>query len=292
MHYTRKKFLTVSASALAATLFSNQILGCTASSKMMANNPFKNFGIQLYTLRDIIEKDPKGVLKQLASFGYKQLESYETQGGLFFGMKPKEFKTYIQDLGMTCVSSHCNVNVNFEQKVEEALAAGLKYVIDPHVGAQKSLDDYKKIADKFNRLGSIAKKMGAQFGYHNHAYSFTPLNNVVPQEIFMNDTDKNLVTFEMDIFWVVAAGHNPEEWFKKYPGRFDLVHVKDRSKLPGKNDGLNSVDIGTGSINFKKLLPIAQKYGVKHFIVEQEFYPNGTSIQAAKVDADYMKMLK
>lgn len=292
MNYTRKKFLSLAGSALAATLVSNQILGCTSGSLLGLNDPYKNFGIQLYTLRDIIVKEPKEVLNQLAAFGYKQLESYETQGGLFFGMKPKEFKSFIQDLGMTCVSTHCNVNVNFERKVEEALEAGVKYVIDPYVGAQKTIDDYKKIAVKFNHLGNIANKMGARFGYHNHAYSFTPLDGIIPQQIFMDQTDKKLVVFEMDMYWVVAANQEPEAWFKKYPGRFELVHIKDRSKTPGKNDSENSVDLGTGSINFKKQLPIAQKYGVKHFFVEQEAYPNGSSLEAAKVDAAYMKKLK
>src|SRR6185369_3087039 len=130
--------------------------------------PLKTFGLQLYSLRDDLPKDPKGVLKQVASFGYKQVESFEGKDGMFWGMTNKEFKKYMDSLGMTIISSHCGIGDGFEKKAAEAGAIGMKYLICPWIGPQKTVDDYKKFADKFNACGAICKKHGLRFAYHNH----------------------------------------------------------------------------------------------------------------------------
>lgn len=251
-----------------------------------------HFGIQLYTLRDDLPKDPAGVLKQVASFGYKQIESYEGSNGMFWGMGHTGFKKYMDDLGMKIVSSHCDINTGFEKKAAEAAEIGMKYLICPWLGPQKSLDDFKKAAEKFNRCGEICKKEGILFAYHNHDYSFKMQEGQLPQDLMMNETDPALVDFEMDIYWVVAAGKDPEEWFRNHRNRFRLCHVKDRSKTPGPDNGKNSVDLGTGSIDWKKVLHTAAENGMQYFIVEQEAYPNGSPLEAAKTDALYMKKLK
>ncbi len=148
MSYRRRGFIKLSttlASGLALTGIAGKFAGCAASNNISAIN--KSFGIQLYTLRDDMPKDPKGILKQLASFGYKQIESYEHDKlGIYWGMKNTEFKTYMDELGMKLVSSHCDINKDFERKAGEAAAIGMNYLICPYLGPQKSLDDFKKLA--------------------------------------------------------------------------------------------------------------------------------------------------
>ncbi|MBL7751791.1 MAG: sugar phosphate isomerase/epimerase [Chitinophagaceae bacterium] len=308
MSYDRRKFLQTSgqfAAALALGPVACKLApkeaktGAGAGTETSVEKPLGDFGIQLYTLREDFPKDPKGVLKQLADMGYKQIESFEGGKGMFWGMTNTEFKTYLDSLGLTIVSSHCNIDTDFEKKAEQAAAIGMKYLISPWVGLidnktqkPRTLDDFKKIAADFNAKGEICKKNGIRFAYHNHDYSFKPLEGQLPQNVMMDNTDPSLVDYEMDIYWVVAGGQDPEEWMKKYKNRFRLCHVKDRSKTPGTDNGKNSIDLGTGSIDFKKILRTAKENGMEYYIVEQEFYPNGTPLQAVKVCADYMKGMK
>ena len=293
MTYNRRKFLkqtTGIASGFAlASIASNSLIGCDFFED---NKKIKNFGLQLYSLRDDLPKDPKGVLKQVASFGYKQIESYEGKDGMFWGMGHTGFKSYMDELGMTIISSHCDIEKDFEKKAAEAAAIGMKYLICPWKGPQKSIDDYKKFADQFNQKGEVCKRNGIRFAYHNHDYSFKMQDGQLPQDVMMNGTDPNLVDFEMDIYWVVTGGHDPIAWFKKYPNRFTACHVKDRSKNPVADNGKNSVDLGTGTIDFAKILKAAKGKGMEYFIVEQEAYPGGSPLNAAKVGAEYMKTLK
>jgi sugar phosphate isomerase/epimerase len=286
MQYKRRDFLKVAStvvSGVALTGVGGQLLSCKTGSKLSGSNNV--FGLQLYSLRDVLPNDPRGVLKQVASFGYKQIESYEGPKGMFWGMKNTEFKNYMDELGMTIVSSHCDYRNNLERKAEEAAAIGMKYLMCPYLGPQKSLDDYKRAADSFNKAGAICKQKGIQFAYHNHDYSFKKVDGEYPQDVIMQGTDKNLVDFEMDMYWVVAAGQDPKEWFRKYPGRFPLGHVKDRQ-------GNETTTLGTGNINYTDILRDAIKAGMKYFIVEQEQYTGTTPIAAAKDDAEYMKKLK
>lgn len=291
MDNSRRKFIKITGGVTTGFALSG-LSGLSYFSSCEETGKLKKFGIQLYTLRDVVPKDPKGVLKQLASFGYTQIESYEGQQGMFWGMSNTEFKKYLDDLGMSIVSSHCDMNKDFEKKAAEAGAIGMKYLICPWLGPQKSLDDYKRHADEFNKRGEICKKNGIRFAYHNHDYSFKAMNGQLPQDVMMNATDASLVDYELDMYWVVAAGEDIENWVKKYPNRFRLCHVKDRSKTPGPDNGKNSVDLGTGSIDWSKILNTAKANGMEYFIVEQEAYPNGTSLEASKVNAEYMKGLK
>jgi len=254
--------------------------------------PLGDFGLQLYTLRDDLPKDPKGVLKQVAGFGYKQLEGFEGAQGLWWGMTAAEFKKYLDELGVAMISSHCNTKKDFEKKAAEAAQVGLKYLLSPHIGKQKTLDDYKKIAAEFNANGEICKKNGIRFGYHNHDYSFVMQDGQFPQDILMTNTDPALVDYEMDIYWVVTAGADPETWLKKYPNRFRLCHVKDSSKTAKPEDKDASVDLGTGSIDYPKVLKTASENGMQYYIVEQERYDNSTPLKSAETDAAYLKKLE
>ena len=291
MSYDRRKFIKTSGSITGGLMLANM---SGLSLLDACNNPGKigDFGIQLYTLRDDMPKDPKGVLKKIAGFGYKQIESYEGAKGIFWGMSNTDFKKYMDDLGMKIVASHADINKDFEKKADEAAAIGLKYLICPWLGPQKSMDDYKKAADNFNKKGEICKSNGIRFAYHNHDYSFKPIDGQLPQDVMMNNTDASLVDFELDMYWVATAGEDIEAWLKKYKNRFRLCHVKDRSKTPGTNNSQNSVDLGTGSINWPSVLKTAKENGMKHFIVEQEYYAGTTPLKAVEVNAGYMKSLK
>ncbi|HMU46024.1 MAG TPA: sugar phosphate isomerase/epimerase [Chitinophagaceae bacterium] len=294
MKNKRREFLKISSNIVAG--FALAPVACKLMPKEKETEEvakaLKEFGLQLYTLRDDMPKDPQGVLKQVASFGYNQIESYEGPQGMFWGMTNKDFKKYMDDLGMKIVSSHCDITKDFEKKAADAAEIGMKYLICPWKGPQKSLDDFKKFADEFNEKGRICKQNGIRFAYHNHDYSFKAMDGQLPQDVMMTGTDPELVDFEMDIYWVVAGGQDPEAWMKKYKNRFRLCHVKDRNKTPGEDNGKNSIDLGTGSIEFSKILKTARDNGMEYYIVEQEFYPNGTPLEAVKVDAEYMKKLK
>jgi sugar phosphate isomerase/epimerase len=300
MTIDRRKFLlTTGMLASGAALAS---LGCksqkTATKSNTAlsisegqNASLSSFGIQLYTLRTDLPKDPKGVLKNLSSYGYKQVESFEGAQGMFWGMTNKEFKAYMDSLGMTIITSHCDIKKDFERKAAESGEIGMKYLICPSIGPQKSIDDFKRFSDNFNNAGEICKKNGMRFAYHNHGYSFQPVDGQIPQDVLMQNTNPDLVDFEMDIYWVITGGADPEAWFKKYPNRFRLCHVKDRGKQFDAKETEASVDLGTGSIEFAKILKTGKSNGLQYYIVEQERYDNSTPLKSAAADADYMKKL-
>lgn len=282
MQNSRRKFLqqTAMASIALSLPFGNSL--------MAMHGGVNSFGIQLWSVKDALSKDPKGVLKQLASFGYKKIESFEGAQGMFWGMKNTEFKKWMDDLGMQLVSSHCDNTKDFERKAAEAGAIGVKYLICAYKGPQKSIDTFKVFADEFNKCGEIAKKHGLRFAYHNHDYSFKAMDGVLPQDVMMDHTDKNLVDYEMDMYWTVLAGVDPVAYMKKHPGRFKAVHVKDMIATGSKHE---SCVIGKGTIDYKKLLPQVAAQGVEHMIIEQEEYTGTNEMDAAKEDAAFLKTL-
>jgi sugar phosphate isomerase/epimerase len=276
MSNSRRSFLRNTALARLA-------LGTPFNNQLFAMVQKKNkFGIQLWTVKQALAKDPLGVLKHLSNCGYKQIESFEGADGMFWGMKNTEFKKQLGDLEMNMIASHCDINKDFERKAAEAAEIGMKYLICPHIGAQKSIDDYKRFADQFNKCGEIANKNGIRFAYHNHDYSFKAMTGGMPQEVLMNATDANLVDFEMDIYWVVAAGADPIAYLKKYPNRFKLCHVKDLIKTP---TGHESCLLGKGTIDFKNILYVGAQNGLKFHIIEQEAYTGTTELDCAKENA-------
>ena len=284
----RGDFLKLSGGIAMTGLTSNSILASLTNFEEPTR--IKTFGLQLYTLRDDFPKNPKAVLKQVAEFGYKQIESFEGPKGMFWGMTNKEFHSYLDEIGMKIVASHCDITKDFDRKVEEAAAIEMKYLICPWVGPQKKIDNFKKIADDFNVKGEQCRKNGIRFAYHNHNYSFELLEGQLPQNVLMDNTDPNLVDFEMDIYWVATAKSDPEVWLKKYKNRFRLCHIKDRKKNSHERDA--SCDLGTGSIDFSKILKTASQNGMKYFIVEQEKYEGTTPLQSVQTGASFLKNLK
>lgn len=282
MSNSRRNFIRQSALAGLA-------LSAPFRNELLAMAPAKtNFGIQLWTVKEALIKDTMGVLTHLSKSGYKQIESYEGPNGFLWGMKNTEFKKQMDNLGMKIISAHCDTFVDFERKAAEAGEIGMKYLICPHLGPQKSMDDFKRFADKFNACGEIAKKNGIRFAYHNHDYSFIPMTGGIPQDVMMDLTDRNLVDFEMDIYWVVAAGADPIAYFNKYPNRFKLCHVKDLVKTAS---GHESCVIGKGTIDFKKILHEGSKKGLSYYVVEQEAYTGTNELDCARDNAIAMKKL-
>ncbi|MBS1626587.1 MAG: sugar phosphate isomerase/epimerase [Bacteroidetes bacterium] len=286
MQHSRRNFIKLS--GLSALALSSPIKKISLLNNNFSTKPINAFGIQLWTVKEDMATNAKDTLKQLANYGYKQIESFEGKEGIFWGMKNTEFKKYVDDIGTKIVATHCDISKDFEKKAAEAAAIDMKYLICPWVGSQKHIDDFKKIADKFNKCGEICKKNGIRFAYHNHDYSFKPVDEQLPQEVLMNNTDASLVDFEMDIYWVVVAGQNPEEWLKKYKNRFRSCHIKDRIK---NTTGETSCILGTGNINFREILKTAKTNGMQYYIVEQEAFANTTPLKSAEANAVYMKAL-
>lgn len=239
--------------------------------------PIGKLGIQLYTLRNEIQKDVKGVIKKVAAAGYKQVETfgYNKQNG-FWGLSAKEFSDLLKDNGLTSPSGHYDFGSYFSAGDTSALQSyleagnilGQEYILVPYIdNALISTEEKcKSIAGLINKAGEICKKEGLLTGYHNHDFEWKPLGSTNFYNILLAQTDPELVKMELDLYWVVRSRLDPVDIFKANKGRFKLVHVKDMDKTqPNRN-----TEVGTGSIDFKRILPEAKKAGVKYFIVEQE----------------------
>jgi len=259
------------------------------AAKKMIGPSIDKFGIQLWTLRDVIYEDPKSTLKQLAQFGYKSIEGMEGEKGLWWDMGHKDFKKYLDDIGLEMPAAHCDIKKNFEEKAAQAAEIGMEYLVCPYVGPQTSMEAWKKVTDRFNECGDICKKNGIRFAYHNHAYTFKAFSGQIPHDFVMENTNPETVDHEMDIYWVVTGDADPIEYLKKYPNRFRLCHVKDRAK--GATTDQASCTLGTGTIDFPAVLKVAKENGMKHFFVEQELYEGTTPMKCAEENAGYMKKL-
>jgi sugar phosphate isomerase/epimerase len=283
-HLTRRSFLKSS--------------GLLASGLPLANLPLPKgraqpnersetapFGLQLFTLRGVIANDPEGVLRQVADFGYRHIESYEGPQGMFWGMGNTGFKRFLDDHGMTLVSSHADVFSDYEEKVEQAAEIGMEYIVCPSIGRRSAPDAYREMADTFNELGRIANNAGVKFAYHNHDYTFRELDGEFPQDILMQRTDPGLVEFQVDIYWVEIAGQDTREWIQRYPGRFTSSHVKDMAA----GDRPESTVLGAGVIDLPSILRLAKEDGMRYFFVEQEAYTGTTPVDAVRVNAEYMR---
>jgi sugar phosphate isomerase/epimerase len=250
-----------------------------------------SFGIQLYSVKEDMATDAQATIRSLGGYGYKQLEGFDGGKGILWGMQPAEFKTLLAETGTTMVASHANVYENLDAQAAQAAEVGLKYLICPWIGPQKSLDDYKKRADEFNKIGQQLKSHGIRFAYHNHDYSFVTQDGGIGQDILMEETDPALVDFEMDIYWVHVADAKPAEYLSKYPGRFRLCHVKDAA-AGGGDPHERGVLLGDGEIPYAELIKHSKGLGMEYFIVEQERFPTGTPMEAAAANAKYLSALE
>lgn len=325
MKINRREFLRNTSLAATAPLLLSELVACNSSSTsdetqtdstitaISATPSVNEFGIQLWTVRDDIAKDTKGTLKTLSDYGYKFIESFSHKGPeIFCGMKPKEFKAYLDSINLTIYSSHCDPIYTFDLKREDefkkladdAASIGMTHLFNPYMGDKiKTLNDVKKATEGLNRCGEICKKAGLKYGYHNHHYAFEKIEGQYPEAIFLSESNPDSVDFEMDIYWLVATGQDPIEWLKKYPNRFRYCHLKDiypeeKVKEITATEKINpqfpynaSCNLGTRRIDFAKILKVAADNGTQHFVVEQERFDAGAPMEAAKIDSDYMKKL-
>jgi sugar phosphate isomerase/epimerase len=261
-------------------------------SFLAAGKATKRMGLQLYTLRDTIGQDPKGVLQKVSTFGYKELETYGYNDGKIFGLDFQEFCKFVKGLGMKVTSGHYGLGMikgdTWLKAIDDAKKNGQEFMVVPYINEpdRRSIDDYKKICADLNKAGEVCNKQGIRFGYHNHAFEFEKLDGQVPFDVMLKELDHKNVGMEMDIYWVVNAGQNPLKYFAEYPGRFEQWHIKDMDKM----DRNRNADIGMGSIDYKSILAQAKLAGMKRWYVEQETYP-GDPINSVEASAKYLKTI-
>ncbi len=257
----------------------------------------KNVGIQLYSVRDEIFKDPRGVIKKIAVAGYSEVEMFGLNAeNKFYGLTVKEFAQLLKDNKLKSPSGHyAPENFLFENGngddvknfCEVGNTLGNKYIIIPWMKEErrKTIDQYKVLAERINKAGEICKKANLQLAYHNHDFEFADMNGQHGYDVLLNNTDKDLVKMEMDIYWVVRAGYDPIELFKKHPGRFHLWHVKDMDKA----DRTKNTEVGNGTVDFKTIFANAKLSGVKHYMVEQENNYKPDIFSSIKTSCSYTK---
>jgi sugar phosphate isomerase/epimerase len=298
---SRRDFLRVSAAVAIGAVVLPQY-GCKTTGKAVSAAPVssdpKSFGIglQLYTIRDAMGIDVPGSLKKVSDIGYKYLELAGYANSKFYGYEPAVFRKMVNDLGMEIISSHTQVEAqgitleNAKKMAEDHAKLGVKYCMQPWVveEARTTIASYQKMAADWNKVGAIMKENGIQFGYHNHNFEFNTVEGKIPYfDVFMKELDKDLVTMELDLFWTTKAGQNPVDIFKKYPGRFQLFHMKDMFTKEAPFFTTNGVTdfapVGAGVINFKEILAAKQIAGMKYMIVEQDSTKDGKPFDAIKI---------
>lgn len=286
----------------------------------------KKIGIQLFSLPKLLEKDFRSTIKMLARMGYKEVELYGPfpfsadsvkeswkaitpalgfSGSGYFGHTPQEVKAILKEYGIEASSIHTDLETlqtRMEQLGEAGDELGFKYAGLPAIPEEKrkTLDDYKIMADEFNKIGEQAKNVGLKFAYHNHGYGLKEMDGQVPLNIILDQTDSRLVFFEMDIFWTTAGGADPLTYLEAYPNRYHLMHIKDmKEKVQFSGDGGNQNEwielfpymttAGNGVLDLKSIIAGGKKMGVKHFYVEQDMVDQPEI--ALKKSIDYLKSL-
>lgn len=263
----------------------------------------KPIGLELYTVRDQFDKDPGGTLKKVAGAGYKEVEVGP-------GAKPETLNAQMRAAGLTAPSGYFNepkTMDDWKKSVEMAHSYGMRYIV---VGDNPSLDAeaWKKRAEFYNQCGKAAQEAGLQFCYHAHFREFAETGGTCGYDIMLEKCDSRLLKMEMDVFWVTYAGKDPLPYWKKYPGRFPMLHIKDLRKNyvatltlykdgrrvledPSANGPNPFVPVGQGRIDWKIIFAHAQEAGVKHIFVEQDKC-DMSPLEAMKISFDYLKSLR
>jgi sugar phosphate isomerase/epimerase len=258
-------------------------LGTMAMAAVAGNSvraaSIPSIGMQLYTVRTQIEKDFDGTLAKVAAIGYKEVEFAG-----YFDHSPQQVRDILKTTGLSSPSAHIGYDLLAADKwpgvLEAAHTIGHTFLvvawIDPKVRSQPGI--WKRVAETFNRAGEASKKAGIQFAYHNHNFEFDPVEGKLPYDLLLEECDPALVKMELDLCWIAAAGKDPLDYFKRYPGRFPMVHVKGLSKLaPGGAampiDQLLPLitDVGTNDvIDWKKIFAHSSEAGITHYFVEHD----------------------
>jgi sugar phosphate isomerase/epimerase len=283
-------------------------------------------GLGLFSIPKMLENNFDGAFAMLAEMGYKEVECFGPyefstekakaswnavtprlgfKGSGFFNKTASEFFNATKSNGISIPSMHTDFDTlsnNMGPLAEAAHLIGAKYVVLPSIPdiERKNLDDYKRVAEKFNSIGAEAKKEGIRFAYHNHGYGLNKVNGVMPLDIIFDQTDPSLVYFEMDIYWTIAGGADPVELFKKHKDRYKMMHIKDMKeakRFSGDGGDVSQrislypyiTSCGEGVLDLPKILTAAKQNGVEHFFVEQDMVQ--TPEIALKKSIDYLKSL-
>lgn len=301
---SRRRFLMQSGQLAAAALASPWM-----PRRASANPLGRPVGIQLYTVNAPMADDPAGTLKKLREIGFGEVESAG-----FGKLSAKQFRQLLDDAGLACPSAHLAFDIsNLGSAFDDAHALGATYAasgsLDALVRGPKpapasakramSLDEAKRTAELANRIGDAAKHSGLQYVYHNHDFEFADQGGgAIGYDVLLRETDPGLVKFEIDCGWMVFAGRNPIDYFKKYPNRFPLIHVKDFLRNPGTHAAAGGAapmlgaELGRGVVDYKPIFAAAAKAGLQHYFAEQEGpFARMDPLQAAQVDYDYLHSL-
>ena len=294
----RRRFLQQSSAALVG----GAVLGSTAwrvaEAARRAGVP-DVLGIQLYTLRDVFPGDVNGVLEMLARYGYGTVE---TAG--YADRDPAAFAAALGAHGLASPSAHQMVTEvvvgsemmadaglpDFDAALDTVAAVGQDYFVIPWLppDARPDRDGYLRLADVLNGLGERARAAGVQLGYHNHDFEFDTFGTDRPAYFdFVERLDPDLVVMELDLYWVVVAGHDPVEVFERYPGRFPLWHVKD-----GAGPDMTQTDVGAGSLDWPRIFAASGTAGLRHAFVEADNPPEGDSLAFAEDSIGYLASLR
>lgn len=278
--------------------FVGQAAALTSVSKsLFGRDPLQktNLGVQLYTVRNVIMKDPKAVLQAIKDIGFDEIEA--TDYGNFDQIGPA-----IREAGLKPVSIHLNAALldkdthEIDTRFSFFKQMGFQYVVYPYVANEKrgGADVYKRLAATLNKAGERAKAQGLTLCYHNHAFEFEQLGDTSALQILMTETAKDHLALEMDIFWVTVAGHNPVDLLKTYSGRVPLLHLKDKAKgVPAQTQYNEKVpketfkEVGNGSIDIPAVLKAANRAGVKQYFVEQDQTP-GDPLESLRQSYAYL----
>jgi sugar phosphate isomerase/epimerase len=226
-------------------------------------------GLELYTVRTLMARDFDGTLAKVAAIGYTEVEFAG-----YFGRRPADVRESLKKAGLAAPSTHLSfaqLGSAWPGVLHDAKTIGHEYVIIPSIPDQacRTLDDCRRIADRFNRAGQAARDVGLTFGYHNHSSEFEPIEGKLPYDVLLERTDPELVKFEMDLYWISLGGQNPVDYFARWPGRFPLVHVKDLVRAaPGRPARM--VDVGAGDLYWKAIFAKRRQAGMFHYFVEHD----------------------
>ncbi|MCK5820850.1 MAG: sugar phosphate isomerase/epimerase [Bacteroidales bacterium] len=277
----RRIFLKKSA-ILGTGLIIAPSIACTAE---------KLIGLQIYSVRQAINQDLEGTLTRLAEMGYNSIEHAGYRDGLIYNLKPSQFKSLVDSLGMKLLSGHVGINPGskneeWEKIIADNAEAGLKYVVAPSIGGshRDSLESLKRTTEAFNQIGSICKKYSMKFGYHNHAFEFQEIEGKRIYDILLDGTDPELVTMEMDLYWTYRGNCDPLAYFDNYPGRFELWHVKDMED----GDEQFFAEVGHGILDFGELFAASKRAGLVHYFVEQDA-SRRDPMDSVKMSVEYLK---
>ena len=255
------------------------VLAFSPSMAIQAQNrKVSRIGLQLYSLRNEMAADFEGTLKKVAELGYKEM-----QFAGYHGRSPEHVRRLLDQLGLTSPAAHVSLNIvreDLEKQIDIARELGQKYIVIPSIPAdERTLSHYENHAKTLNEAGKKCKEAGLTVAYHNHSFEFEMQNNKIGYDYLLSLTDPNLVSFELDLYWAVNADVDPISIFKKHPGRFPMVHVKDR------NAQGQMVDVGRGIINFSEIFSHSDTAGIKHYFVEHDYPDDGINSIAYSFNA-------